>query len=165
MHDLEVNGLDELLLNFRDVIEKENYLYKQLVDLAKEKKDVLLNRDIERLLAIISSEESIVKEIQAAENIRLGIIENLAELWKIPKNDLNFKKIILLSPLDLSSLYSEFLSTLQELKDLNEVNNQLIRDSLSFINYILNVITGENDFTYGRVRKRVVRPLVVDKEV
>ncbi|MDI6703161.1 MAG: flagellar protein FlgN [bacterium] len=158
--------MDDLLLQLRDVIVNENSLYKQLVDLSKEKKDVLLNRDIERLLMIISSEESLISKIQEFEDVRLGIIDNLAEVWQIPKSELNFKKIISLSSVDLSSLYSEFLSTVQELKDLNEMNNQLIRDSLSFINYILNIIVPmQEDFTYGRVKKKKARPLVVDREV
>lgn len=157
--------MDELLLRLQDVIVKENSSYKHLVDLAKEKRDVLLNRDIERLLVIISSEESLIDKIQGFEDVRLDIIDDLAEVWRVPKDELNFKKVISLSSVDFSSIYSEFLSTLQELKELNGINNQLIRDSLSFIDYILNVIApSQEDFTYGKKKGRNARPLVVDRE-
>ncbi len=131
MLDLVVNTLEELI-----------HIQKQLLNYSERKKTVLIERKVAELNQIVQEEARLLKQLGKIENDRKQQVE--AVLKEHPS--LTFIQFVDILPDDLSrrKLTSQ-LNILQkltlELQSKNKVNEQLLKDSLSFVQYMIDQVT------------------------
>ncbi|GAA4873891.1 hypothetical protein GCM10023310_61920 [Paenibacillus vulneris] len=133
-----------------------NDVHENLLELAERKKQVLIQNDVEQLMQIVSKENKLVKQIgeldqQRVEAIGQFMIEKgykpnpkvtVSDLTKIIFN-VEDKKALL-------GMQKQLLGNIHKLKELNQLNQQLIEHSLAFLEYSLDLIAGppEDEYTY-----------------
>lgn len=105
-----------------ELLEKERTALKNLVNLAGEKKDAILHDNIEELSKIIKAEEEELAVINEFDGFKHDAFRELPEL---------------------RSYYEEREILIEKLRELNLLNQQLLEDSLAFINFSLRVIHGD----------------------
>jgi len=131
-------------------------IHETLLELAEQKKQVLIRNDVEQLMKIVNQENKLVKKINEWDQARIDAIGRImiekgykpnpkvtvSDLTKILFN-IEDKKTIL-------GLQKQLLSAIRKLKEANQLNQQLIEHSLAFIDYSVDIIAGppENEVTY-----------------
>ncbi len=138
--------MDKLLKELCENLEEQLATYKLLVKYEQEKQEVLVNGEINQLEELVKKEQKVVFKNGELEKTRQEHISQLAEQAGVPQDDLTISRVIELAEGDmkdrLSNVYEELEYVLVELKDLNLKNNSLIEQSLSYINYSLDILVG-----------------------
>jgi flagellar biosynthesis/type III secretory pathway chaperone len=149
--DKEVNALI-------DILTSEYGYYNDLAELAKSKKDIIIEGKVAELDKIVKLEQNMIFSVGQLERKREDTISKLSgkldmnsaqitvsELIKVLKPELKNK---------LEDVQNKLQKVLSELKDANDVNGQLLEQSLEYIDYSINLIAGsgmETGSLYGDI--------------
>ncbi|MCL6601874.1 MAG: flagellar protein FlgN [Paenibacillus sp.] len=139
-----------------ELLERLDEAHQQMLELAATKKDAIMDNKVEGIVEILNRESKLMKltgqlEEQRAEaayaflqgvGIRSNLNLNLTELSRL-----------VFDPDDKSRLLHiqrKLSDTLQSLKKANELNQKLIEQSLTFIDYSLDILVGRpnQEITY-----------------
>lgn len=135
--------IDELI----NVLEQENKEYETLVLLSKEKTPVIVKGDLDKLQRITEVEQEFVGKIRNLEKKREEIMTDIGNvLSRDPKTTKITDIIELLSkqPVEqrrLSEIHDKLRTTLDNIKQYNDINANLIKESLEIIDFNLNLVT------------------------
>ncbi len=136
------------------VLKKEYDIYRDYVDLAKKKKEIIITGNVKELDHITSLEQDMILNMGKIDKIRVAIIGNLL-------NELQVKEIENISELvpyleeqdrdKVLGLKDKLEKVLQEIQECNELNGKLIQQSLEYLDFNLNLMTSANTqgTTYG----------------
>ncbi|MDQ1146294.1 flagellar biosynthesis/type III secretory pathway chaperone [Bacillus sp. SORGH_AS 510] len=118
--------------------------HSRLLDLAKGKRDMLVNGNIQDLQSQIHREALCVDEIQKLEQIRMQKVQEFFEKKGIKGDSFTLEELIKLQydnqiKVKLTSIAKQLRSLIQEISQINENNQQLIQTSLSFIQYSIGM--------------------------
>ncbi len=129
-----------------DILKKEHVYYKDMLELSKSKKRIIVEGKVAELDKIVKLEQNMIVNIGQLERKReeevaklsgaLGINNaqaTITELSKILRPEL--KK-------ELEDIQKKLQETFTELKTVNDVNGQLIEQSLEYIDYSINLVAG-----------------------
>ncbi len=147
--------------NFKELIEimeGELALYRELRELELRKKDCIINNDVKALDAITREEQGFVKTIVQLESLRSGavdglcrkkgcdLVDNLQQLYRIL--DLPQRR-------QLEAQEAQLLAAIGDVQATNRLNEQLIQQSLEYIDVTLAITQqlGTTDAGYGSEAK------------
>ncbi len=139
-----------MLNDLISAMNKECDFFKGMLKVSKEKTDVLVKRNIQRLEEITEYEKQSVLELKEIEKEREKQIKIVAKSIGIDE-DCTVSDI--LTKLDeqkgktLASKRDELLETINEIKKVNELNDALINNSLEHVDFLLNLVTYSNEST------------------
>lgn len=125
---------------------REEELYQRLLPIAEDKTEVIIKNDLKSLSSITEKEQSFVEEISMLEKKRQEVISNIGIVLDKSPDDLNFTTIITAlkdrteEQETLSKLHDSLRETLGRLSLINERNQALIEQSLSMIDFDINLI-------------------------
>lgn len=145
-------------------IEEQLATQKLLLDYAEKKNELLVDGKIQELEELLKQEEKIVFKSGKLEQHREEIQKELREKVDITADDPSREDPTLPDYIDasegeekdkLQELYEELTVVLAQLKELNEQNNQLIQQSLDYVNHALDLFTsaGKDPGTYSKGAK------------
>jgi flagellar biosynthesis/type III secretory pathway chaperone len=136
-------------------LEKEEEIYNEILELFANKKSAIIDGDIKKLEKIVTEEKALAISLVKLDNIRIRIVneilrenniesvDNITELSEYI--DENSKKQIL-------ELKSKLNVVINKVRSENEVNNDLVKQQLDYINLNVDLMTnidlGSNN--YGR---------------
>lgn len=140
-------------------------LHRELARIAEEKKQVLIQGDMERLTRVLQTESQVYKQASAAEESRQretasflaakGVRQTgksgewtVSDLIKLVFNAEEKRRLM--------KLQTELLGVIRELQEANELNRQLVEQSLAFVNNTLDFITEsrQQEITYSHPGKQ-----------
>src|SRR5690606_25996773 len=125
--------------------------YKALLKIALQKKDHIVQNEITDLTACISQESKLLKLISEHETtVRSVSVRLQRELGVRPKLKITLSEIgkMVFNPNDkqeLAKLQSELALVVDQLKKANELNQQLLQQSIEFVGFSLDVMYGAPD--------------------
>jgi flagellar biosynthesis/type III secretory pathway chaperone len=133
-----------------------------LLDLASLKKQALIDNDIEQLMAITNKEGRFVKQISDLERQRiLAMGSYMVEQGLRPNPYMTVADLVkLLYKIDekkaLTGLQVKLLDLIEQFKQANQLNRQLLEQSMDFVNYSLDVLVGpsEDDMVYHNPKQQ-----------
>jgi flagellar biosynthesis/type III secretory pathway chaperone len=145
-------------------MKKSVQLHSTFNELAEDKTKTLTKGDISHLRLLIQKETALIKQLQQLEQERARLVRyfmngkglateggTLTEL---------FAHVTVEEKEELISLQKDLIMVIEKLKKNNELNQQLIQDSLRFVNLSLDVLQPELDTgNYGRTNKQDDEPL------
>lgn len=139
-----------------ETMDKLQEAHEALLELAKVKTPVLVSNDIDQLNMIVNRENKWVRAIAEANQQRIQIIGSyLISRGYNPNPKITVGDLIKVifkaeEKQALMDAQQKLLVTIEELKVSNTINQQLIEQSLSFVNYSLDLIIGppEDDMVY-----------------
>lgn len=140
-----------------DILENLTNLHRALYTLAAEKKNALIEGDMNALTRITQQEQKIVKAIDAAEASRIELVKEIYAERNLPFIEGTLAELIksltgVEEKAKLTSYREELIRIVSELRSANELNQQLLDQSLSFVNMSLDLLTDspEDDFIYRK---------------
>lgn len=128
--------LDVMIHTFEEMIA----IQTQLINCSEGKKSVLIERKVEELNQIVQEEAKLVKQLGKLEEERKQLVESA--LQEHP----SFSQFVDALPDDsakkrLSSLFKTLQQLTIELQSKNQVNEQLLHDSVSFVQHMIDQVT------------------------
>lgn len=140
-------SLIEVLIQTLDA---ENDEYAKLLQLAKEKTPIIIKGDVAALNEMTAREQEHTDRLAALEGKREEVISDIATVLNKDVNTLTVKHIIqLLEGQDkvqgqLSDVHDRLRLTLNDMVVVNDINKQLIEESLEIVNFNINFLNGLN---------------------
>ncbi|AIQ49714.1 flagellar biosynthesis protein FlgN [Paenibacillus sp. FSL R7-0273] len=139
-----------------ELLERLDETHLQMLDLAAVKKQAIMDNKVDGLIDIMNRESKLMKLIGQLEEKRGEAAYTFLQGVGIRSNlNLNLTELsrLVFDPEDKSRLQQiqhKLSDTLHRLKKANELNQKLIEQSLTFIDYSLDLLVGRpnQDFTY-----------------
>lgn len=140
---------DTLLLSLSEHLQSELGLHRRLLGIAEGKRDTIVAGDIEVFSNLLKQEQEMLEQGQQLRHIRETIMNALAKEISIDVSNLRMAQILEQAPeplrQELAGLQGNLRELLERLRDVNDRNMVLIRQSLSFVKEIMNYIMGGDD--------------------
>ncbi|SFT56956.1 FlgN protein [Selenomonas sp. GACV-9] len=139
-----------------------NKIYRQLVELGKQKRSALVTIDMKTLERLLKDEDDLTKKIKELEQQRQKALINLAVKNRAIKKDSKLTDLLQYAPNAqlrqiLEQLHGELSQNTAAAKELSEGNSLLIRGAMQAVAYHLNRIGGTTvEPTYGQGGGEVV---------
>lgn len=120
-----------------------------MLESAQKKRSAIMNNQVEEMIGILNQESRIVKQIEQLEDARIAACYAFLQERGV-KSQLNLT-ITELSRLvfdqeekkALLDMQKKLSDTLHQLKEINDLNQKLIEQSLTFLDYSLDLLVGE----------------------
>ncbi|PID62449.1 MAG: hypothetical protein CR986_01390 [Ignavibacteriae bacterium] len=133
------------------ILKKQYQNFNNLSEVVKEKKEILINNEYDKLFDVISEEEQILLKIQLAEEERLSTMDNIFKELKINSEEYRIEVLInaltdKVNPEVLKSLKNYELlmkARINEVTNNNKLNMMLIQQSRSLINETIHAVINE----------------------
>ena len=138
-------SLIEVLIN---TLEEENTEYEFLLKLSQEKTSVIIKGDVERLREMVAMEQVHTDHLAVLESKREETVNDIATVLNKDVKTLTVKEIIrLLTGQDavqkqLSTVHDKLRRTLNDMVVVNDMNKQLIEQSLEMVEVDINYLNG-----------------------
>lgn len=136
-------------------LHKLNELHTTLLELGERKQQVLINNEVDELTRLTNEEAKLMKQVSDQERMWLSnIADFLAEKGLEPNPQMTMSELIKLvfDATDKQALIDaqqQLLATMDQLSQINALNQQLIEQSLAFINYTLDLLTDDQSELLG----------------
>lgn len=129
-------------------LESENSEYEKLLKLSKDKTPIIIEGNTEKLREIVAHEQEHTDKIATLEKKRTEVVSDIATVLNKDVNTLTVKHIIsLLKGQDkeqnmLAEVHDKLKLTLNDMVVINEINKQLIEESLELVEFNINYLNG-----------------------
>jgi flagellar biosynthesis/type III secretory pathway chaperone len=137
--------------NVIKILNSQYNYYKDLLELSKTKKSIIIEGKVKELDKIIKLEQNMVFDIGQLERAREQETAQICKLIGLNIDTASLSEISSkLEPKyqqEISKLQGLLSDTLKNLKAANEINGELIKQSLEYIDYSINIITSANSTT------------------
>ena len=133
-----------------DHLEQLNVLHRKLLSMGEQKREVLIANQVNEFAVFVNQESKLLKQVAETEAAwRAAIIQFVEANGLKPTPSFTVTEIMKLvfnaeDRQALSDAHQALMETITLLKDMNAVNQQLIEQSLSFINYSLDLYMGDS---------------------
>ncbi|PAD30671.1 flagellar protein FlgN [Paenibacillus sp. 7523-1] len=139
-----------------DVLEQLQAAHEDMLVLGEQKKEAVVANKVETLIALINQESKLAKKIELIEQQRLQAVHQFLEERGIKsKLNLTISELMRLvfdtaEKKKLLQAQTSLTDVLQKVKFLNEANQQLIKQSLSYIDFFIETMSfhSESEATY-----------------
>lgn len=147
---------------FNDVLEKLNSVYRDMLELAELKRQAIIDNDVDSIIQLMTRENKGVKAIEQLEIQRQEMVNVFLQSRGIKSQlQLTMTELVRLvfdqdEKARLLQIQTRLSETLNDLKEKNNLNQQLMKQSLDFIDLSLDLLTGKpaQDMTYQPPTKR-----------
>ncbi|MFZ3171732.1 MAG: flagellar protein FlgN [Carboxydocellales bacterium] len=165
---------NQMILELISILDKQRELYRKLLEIAKNKQPTLIKGDLDAIEKFTEQEEKIVVQVGKLEEQRSRVHQALANHFHVPEAEFTLSELASRVGIEVSEKLSQvgdgLKNVLNELKDVNCLNSELIKQSLDFIEFTMNLITSvEETSGYpekpGESKREQPRARVFDQKV
>ena len=145
----------ELVRQLINILSQENDIYDTLYKISNNKKELIIGGKVAELENIVKIEQSLVIKISKLDDKRENIVGELCGLLGQKPEDITISWLTArLGEMEASQLKAcqeKMLKSISALKDNNELNSKLIKTSLEYIDFSINMMTSIDAVTnsYG----------------
>ncbi|MGI5921534.1 MAG: flagellar protein FlgN [Syntrophomonadaceae bacterium] len=169
--------MDKLLKDFITSLSRVNQALISLADIGEEKKQLIILGQVKELDKLIQKEGIIVSNLEKLEGARFKYQQDLALRWQLPAAELSAKVMLKKVKTDYPDYHEELDRQIEQLnrnvarlKALNTDNNELINQSLDYIDVMQSIILGDEAGTYSDTGLQTTPPTrtkinLVDKKI
>lgn len=136
--------IDELI----SVLSEENEEYKKLIRISTKKTKVIIKEDLDQLRAITAQEQEHTGTLINLEKKREEVTSDIAMVLNRKESELTVKSIINILEgqkevqARLIEVHDDLKHTLKNFSMVNDINKNLIKESLELIDFNLNFVKG-----------------------
>ncbi|HYE83659.1 MAG TPA: flagellar protein FlgN [Clostridia bacterium] len=129
-----------------DILKKEHGYYKDMLELSKSKKRIIVEGKVTELDKIVKLEQNMIFDIGQLERKREEEVTRLRAALNFNSAQVTISQLAKeLQPelkKELEDIQDKLQETFSELKEVNDINGQLIEQSLEYIDYSINIVSG-----------------------
>ena len=135
-----------LIDTLTEVLNGENKEYQKLLNLSKDKTDVIVRGDLNALAVITDKEQEVVSKIMALEHERTSAMTEIAKILNTDVSGLKLDVLIDLlkkKPKEqkaLAQVHDKLHATLYEMKIINDRNAELVNTAIEMTNFNMNLL-------------------------
>ncbi|WP_018132178.1 flagellar protein FlgN [Effusibacillus pohliae] len=141
------------MLSIQQLVETVEELlseHERLLQLAERKKQALIKGDMEALQAVVNEEVQFIRKVEILEERRQEQGRQIAVQYGIRLEELTASKLAALEPepqraAKIKLLTGRFAKVIGEIKAANELNGQLIRQSLDLVQRSIDLLVDVSD--------------------
>lgn len=148
------------------ILQRHLEFHEILLQMAEEKREVLVANEVDELLSILEREEGMIKQIKELEEERERSLRDLSL-----GEDRSFKDLLEKAPdqrrEDLLHLRDSLLQIVEELKVKNESNAMLVNESLDLNEFSIQLFTNSiigQTYSPGNSKKKEVSYRLFDEK-
>lgn len=148
--------MDTLLIDrLIEVLNKETAMYEVILKLSKNKNEVIVEGKVSELESITSLEQSVIIQLGKLEIEREELVDKLAVQLKVKASDISLASLEKMLSKEhaekLKGCHKVLPKLINELREVNTLNSKLIRNSLEYIDFSINILTnaGSTGNNYG----------------
>ena len=144
-----------LITEMISIIREEMKIYNELLSLSKDKTDIIVKGKVNELDNMVKVEQEHIVQLGGLEGQREEIVDKIAKQINISPSELTMSKLVerldQYQAQELKKYQLNLSSILSELKELNDLNSKLVKNSLEFIDFSINSMAGtaETGNNYG----------------
>ncbi len=142
--------MDKFVEEIINILKQEMKLYKDLIKLSDEKKNAIIKGKVDEIDKIIKVEQNIIFDIGRLEKVRETSVDQYCVINGLKREDINLTELGKTLGNDaknqLEKVQVELQGILKDLKNINDQNGELIKQSLEFIDFSINLITSASSF-------------------
>jgi flagellar biosynthesis/type III secretory pathway chaperone len=142
--------MEQLIGRLTELLDAETVIYEEILKLSKSKTDNIVEGKISELEEKVKFEQGLVAQIIKLETEREKIVGDVAGRLNLDEKTLTISKLIKKLEKDkktkLEESYKRITKTLEELKNVNDLNSKLIKNSLDYIEFSVNLISNASNF-------------------
>ncbi len=135
----------ELVRQLVNILNQENDIYDTLFKISNNKKELIIGGKVNELENIVKIEQSLVIKISKLEDEREKVVGELCSLLGQKPEDVTISwltnKLGTEEASQLKVCQEKMVKKINELKDNNELNSKLIKNSLDYIDFSINMMT------------------------
>lgn len=128
-----------------DVLKEILEIYQAILTLSQHKKQILVAVKPKELEKVTKQEEMLILRVGKLDDLRRKIISEIAADHGMKAEENSILQLQTVAPADIvgkiDSFQTDFESILAELVPLNELNTELIKQALGFVNYNINILS------------------------
>lgn len=128
-----------------DILEQERAIYQDILKMSRDKTNVIIEGRVSDLERIVSIEQSLIIQLGKLEDLRENLISEISSHLNIPSQELKISDIIVHVDKEqaekLKSCQKGIEGTLNELMNINDLNSKLIKNSLDYIDFSINILS------------------------
>jgi hypothetical protein len=134
-----INDLSELL-------HQESKIYEDILQISKNKTKIIVEGKVSELESVVKLEQTLVIKLGKLESQRESIVQKISEQMGLNKAELTLSELIThVKGEELQKLkicQGNLINNVNELKGSNELNSKLIKSSLDYIEFSINIMAG-----------------------
>lgn len=134
-----------LVAKLVEILDRENEIYETLYKLSNNKTELISGGKVQELEKIVKVEQTLVIKISKLEEQREKIVGELCTVLGLKPEAVTISELSAKLGDDKSTLLKEckdrMLKIINKLKDTNELNSRLIKNSLEYIDFSINMMT------------------------
>jgi flagellar biosynthesis/type III secretory pathway chaperone len=131
-------------------------IHLSMLELSEQKTNILVHNQVDKLNKIVNKETNLIKQITKLDQQRIeDISEFLLQKGYRPNPNITVGDLIKLvvkveEKKSLADKQDQLLGTIGKLRELNQLNQKLVEQSLSFLEFSIDLILGpsEDDVVY-----------------
>lgn len=138
-----------------DILNNENDIYETLLKISNNKKELIVSGKVSELENIVKIEQSLIIKIAKLEDQREKTVESLSSVLGKKPEDITVSELVTRlgqqDSMELKACQDKILKNINSLKEANELNSKLIKNSLEYIDFSINMMTSVGTVTnsYG----------------
>jgi hypothetical protein len=139
------------------VLDQEAKVYDDILKISKNKTNIIVEGKVAELENLVKIEQSLVFQMSRIETMRENLVDKISAQLNLKSGEVTISELlkhIKGSEADkLKECQTNMTKALNDLKQTNDVNSKLIKNSLDFINFSINLISsidlGTNNYGTG----------------
>jgi flagellar biosynthesis/type III secretory pathway chaperone len=132
---------EDQMNNLISVLEHEYKVYEDILSLSKQKTDIIIEGRVAELDNIVKLEQALVIQISRIDDQREQILNEMLP----DKKDINMSELKKLANKEekkrLEDYQTKLTDKINELRHTNQLNAKLIKNSLEYIEFSLNIMS------------------------
>ncbi|MDF2606872.1 MAG: flagellar protein [Bacillales bacterium] len=145
-----------------DRLHKLLNINQELLKLGKEKIEALKANNLQLLEEVIKNEQRCIAMMRHADEERMNAVLAIFKDRELPANDPTITDCIAVITdaklkEELSSLQNELLIVTYNLQNINDLNQQLLKQSLQFVNITLDSLNPQRNITNYESKGNIVK--------
>jgi len=136
--------MEKSLQQLKETLQRELEMYQEILSMEKNKAEFIKSGDLERIEKTTLKEQQYIKNMGTFEKLRRAIFTNMAaELQVIEIESISDLLLYLKDEdmMEIDNLRNHLLSTIDRVKEVNELNETLINKHLEYVNFNIELMT------------------------
>ncbi len=139
--------MDAQMINeLMSILEQEARVFDDVLRISKNKTDLITGGKVNELENIVKLEQALVLQMGRLENRREELVSQISDQIKVKPSEITISQIAKLLKNDqtdkLTKLQNRINNLINELKNTNDLNSKLIKNSLEYIDFSINLMAG-----------------------
>lgn len=146
---------NQLIVELIDVLEQESRIYDDILKISKNKTNIIVEGKVIELEKIVKLEQSLVLQMAKMEDQRERLVGKISTIIGMEPEKITLKNLVSFVKKEhgeiLERQQEKIRDVLKELSSANELNSKLIKNSLDYISFSLNLFAsvGNVDNNYN----------------